>query len=211
LSGQPIAVSNTGTNALTIYGTSIADSNYNAIHNCRVSILLNNMLPYQTALPIGINGRDDYSKWMYSIMPFSIRSGLNTITAKLSCFTPFHTSFDSINIMGTSSHLQGIRDHPHIGPTPVQPIFRDHPHIGPTPTNINQRPIGPIAVPVQNDPLPTPLHPKFPDHSIIGPTPVHPTNHDQSPTDPVPGSVQPPTDRTSASPHTDTKSPNQTH
>jgi hypothetical protein len=192
LSGQPVAVSNTGTMALTIYGTSIADSNYNAMHNCRVSVLLNNMLPYQTALPIGINGRNDYSKWMYSIMPFSIRSGMNTITAKLTCFTPFHMSFDSINIMGTSSLLQGIRGTHFIGPigpigTHPQPpthIIRGQPPIGPigtTPLFRGPHPIGPIGT------TPHPIGP-------IGPTPLHPLTGGQQPIGPVapPGLVGPP-------------------
>ena len=44
---------------LTISGTSIA----NATSNCQVSVIVNNVKPYQNATATGPGGATDYSKW----------------------------------------------------------------------------------------------------------------------------------------------------
>src|SRR4051812_16920958 len=102
LNGERIAMGNTASNAPTIDGTSVADSNYNAIHNCHVSIIVNGVVQYQPVISMGVGGLNDYSRWMYTLTPHLIREGMNTIMAKLSCINPYSTSFSTINVEGTS-------------------------------------------------------------------------------------------------------------
>jgi hypothetical protein len=102
LNGERIAMGNMASNAPTIYGTSIADSNYNAIHKCHVSIIVNGVVQYQPVISTGVGGLNDYSRWMYTLTPYLIREGMNTIMAKLSCINPYSTSFSTINVEGTS-------------------------------------------------------------------------------------------------------------
>jgi hypothetical protein len=52
-----------------------------------VSIIVNNVRPYQKVTPTGPNGINDYSSWRFVLNPdnTSVMEGLNRITAKLSC------------------------------------------------------------------------------------------------------------------------------
>jgi hypothetical protein len=62
-------------------------SSDNVATSCQVSVILNGVKPYQTAIPTGTKGQKDYSKWSYTFSHTSaiIKGGLNKITAKLSC------------------------------------------------------------------------------------------------------------------------------
>ena len=91
-SGQqvPISISNatSGTNAnvsnsLSISGTASDDAN----SPCDVSVLLNDVRPYQRAIPQGNPGKSDYSNWQFLLKPdyAPIKQGENKITAKLEC------------------------------------------------------------------------------------------------------------------------------
>lgn len=70
---------------LTITGI----STYNHHPNCRVSIVLNNVRPYQKVIATGHNGSNDYSTWKFPLSSkyAIVKPGLNRIAAKLTCDT----------------------------------------------------------------------------------------------------------------------------
>jgi hypothetical protein len=93
-------------NGITIFGTSTD----NATSECQVSVVLNNIRPYQKAMATGPGGENDYSTWFfmyYSKTSDFIKNGNNEITAKLSCyFAPLSLTKDySINITANGSDL----------------------------------------------------------------------------------------------------------
>jgi hypothetical protein len=78
---QTVPVGNGG---LNILGTSIDTD----VGNCYVSVIVNNIKPYQNATGSGPNGITDYSKWNFTFLPdkyTTIKEGQNKITSKLSC------------------------------------------------------------------------------------------------------------------------------
>jgi hypothetical protein len=67
---------------------------------CTVSVLLNDVKPYQKTVAMGHGGKGDYSVWhKYA----SLKLGQNKITAKMSCIaSPSNvTKFNSMNVTGT--------------------------------------------------------------------------------------------------------------
>jgi hypothetical protein len=73
--------------------TGSSTDNTNA--NCNVSVILNNVKPYQEAVPTGPGGKGDYSIWNYELTPSynaTIKEGQNKITSKLSCPNPNENS-----------------------------------------------------------------------------------------------------------------------
>ena len=72
---------------------------------CTVSVLLNDVKPYQKTVALGHGGKGDYSVWHYNITPeyASVKLGQNKITAKISCIaSPSNvTKFNSVNVTGT--------------------------------------------------------------------------------------------------------------
>ena len=88
---------------LTISGTSID----NATAKCEVSVIVNNVKPYQPAIstagPSRTGGAADYSKWKFDITSkyTTIKPGENRITAKYECEdNPALKSFSSVNVTG---------------------------------------------------------------------------------------------------------------
>jgi hypothetical protein len=93
--------------------TRISDNNEVGRKGCQVFVILNDIQPYQKAIPTGRNGINDYSTWQFKIIPsdhYQINEGLNRITAKLSCAaanndTPesvYDIRWNSVNINGVS-------------------------------------------------------------------------------------------------------------
>ena len=72
---------------------------------CTVSVLLNDVKPYQKTVAMGHGGKGDYSVWHYNITHkyASLKLGQNKITAKISCIaSPSNmTKFNSVNVTGT--------------------------------------------------------------------------------------------------------------
>ncbi|HYZ65392.1 MAG TPA: hypothetical protein VE574_01570, partial [Nitrososphaeraceae archaeon] len=88
-------------NTLLISGTATDDSN----SPCEVSVLLNDVRPYQPAIPQGTTGdNNDYSSWQFLLSPdyAPIKQGENKITAKLECLkSPVNlTKWYSVSVMG---------------------------------------------------------------------------------------------------------------
>jgi len=57
------------------------------VKNCSVSVIVNNLRPYQTAIAKGLDGMSDYSQWEFALRDnyTHINEGENKITAKLLC------------------------------------------------------------------------------------------------------------------------------
>jgi hypothetical protein len=95
--GQQIPV---GIKNLPISGT----SSYNSTMNCQVSLIVDDVRPYQKA---AAGHSADYSSWNYTLTPqyASIKQGTNKLTAKLSCHNNSMnvTKFYSTNITGVTS------------------------------------------------------------------------------------------------------------
>lgn len=90
---------------LTIQGTSIA----NAASNCKVSVIVNGLKPYQQATGTGPGGKTDYTRWSFVLNSkyTTIKQGSNNkITAKYTCSNnTIMRSFYSVNVTGISQHL----------------------------------------------------------------------------------------------------------
>jgi hypothetical protein len=95
-------------NDLKISG--IAD--HNGSLTCNVYIIVNDIKPYQKALPTGgRNDIKDYSTWIYNLVPSytTIKTGTNKITSKLACQgnntktgNTLLTQYYGINVTGTA-------------------------------------------------------------------------------------------------------------
>ena len=88
---------------LTVSGTSID----NATAKCEVSVIVNNVKPYQPAIstvgPGRTGGAADYSKWKFDITSkyTTIKPGENRITAKFECTdNSASKGFSSVNVTG---------------------------------------------------------------------------------------------------------------
>jgi hypothetical protein len=88
---------------LTVSGTSIDNATSN---DCKVSVIVNKVRPYQPAIATGPGGATDYSKWKFDITSkyTTIKQGDNRITAKYECANnPDGNSFSSVNLTGISN------------------------------------------------------------------------------------------------------------
>ena len=82
-----------GNNNLKFIGTSTDSIN----SDCQVSVILNDIKPYQNVLPTGPEGKGDYSLWSFLLTHdynATIKEGPNKVTAKLSCANPNATTSD---------------------------------------------------------------------------------------------------------------------
>ncbi|HVI21100.1 MAG TPA: hypothetical protein VM660_03520, partial [Bacillus sp. (in: firmicutes)] len=93
------AIPTNSSNSFIVKGT----SKYNATADCKVSIIINNVKPYQPVQALGVNGKEDYSNWQYVLSKnyTNIMEGSNKITAKSSCLNdnPQNTYY-SVNVTG---------------------------------------------------------------------------------------------------------------
>jgi hypothetical protein len=78
--------------------------------NCQVSVIVNNVRPYQPASANGSTGQaSDYSRWFFILSSnyTSIKEGVNEITAKLSCLPVTTgnnlTKWYSVNVTGVTT------------------------------------------------------------------------------------------------------------
>jgi hypothetical protein len=83
----------------------------NTTSDCKVSVIVNAVKPYQQTVANGTGGIDDYSTWNLMITPeyTSIKEGPdNKITSKLEC-TPNLTKWYSVNVTGISTTASANR------------------------------------------------------------------------------------------------------
>src|SRR5215469_8969262 len=103
-------------NDLKISGIAV----HNSSLNCNVYIIVNDIKPYQKAIPIGgHNDIKDYSAWVYNLVPLytTIKTGTNKITSKLACQgintktgNTSLTQYYGINVTGTAHPLKNPSD-----------------------------------------------------------------------------------------------------
>jgi hypothetical protein len=101
---------------LVVSGTSTD----NTTSDCKVSVIVNAVKPYQQTVANGTGGIDDYSTWNFIITPAytSIKEGPeNKITSKLEC-TPNLTKWYSVNVTGISTTTNAKRETPPFFPPP---------------------------------------------------------------------------------------------
>ncbi len=107
--GQNIS---TGSN-LTISGsatgttTSPSTGNNKDDNRCYVSVIVNNIKPYQNATAGGPKGVNDYSKWYYTLSTKfgAIKEGQNKLTGRLSCLEVSNINSNSANVINTTNNL----------------------------------------------------------------------------------------------------------
>jgi hypothetical protein len=88
---------------LVVSGTSTD----NATSECKVSVIVNGIRPYQNTIANGTGGTNDYSTWNFVITPAytTIKEGPdNKITSKLEC-TPNLNKWYSVNVTGIGSAM----------------------------------------------------------------------------------------------------------
>ncbi len=89
-------------NSLVIKGV----SKDNVTSDCDVSIIVNNVKPYQNVKPTGVQGDNDYSTWQYTLASnyTNINEGNNKITSKILCLDGPQKlqAFYSVNITATN-------------------------------------------------------------------------------------------------------------
>ena len=96
---------------LKVEGTSTAGQDLDKEHHtgCKVSVILNDIKPYQPATATGSGGQNNYSKWSYMLTPnyATIEEGVNKITSKLSCDNDTITKWYSVNVTGIAGGQEG--------------------------------------------------------------------------------------------------------
>jgi hypothetical protein len=80
-------------------------STFNPGYICHVSVIINDVKPYQKTIPTGRNVENDYSTWKYVVNPdyTTIREGDNKITARLLCSDDngqVMRKWDSVTVVG---------------------------------------------------------------------------------------------------------------
>src|SRR5215208_5786748 len=56
--------------------------------DCQVSVIANDIKPYQNTTATGPGGNKDFSTWTYSLAPPLLKEGSNKITARILCSSP---------------------------------------------------------------------------------------------------------------------------
>jgi len=102
--GQHVLVDND----LVIYGTSAVNA---TTSDCKVSIIVNGIKPYQHTTPSGTHGQNNYSKWNFTLTTryTNIKEGQNKISAKFSCANnPSLVAHNSVNVTGVMSTIVSL-------------------------------------------------------------------------------------------------------
>jgi hypothetical protein len=83
-------------------------SSDNEALNCLVSVIINNVKPYQPVLATGPNGSNDYSRWNYTLSDSytTLSEGTNKLTSKIECadMNFNSTKWYSVNVTGYTSN-----------------------------------------------------------------------------------------------------------
>ena len=81
-------------------------SSDNIAKNCSVTVIVNDVRPYQNAIAKGTGGINDFSQWEFSLRNdyAQIIEGKNKITAKLLCMSA-PTRWNSVFINGVPNYI----------------------------------------------------------------------------------------------------------
>jgi hypothetical protein len=134
---------------------SISTSGNTAASHCDVSVIANDVKPYQPAKGTGPGGAADYSTWNFVLSSkyTSIKQGpSNKITAKYSCSGNPKASFYSVNVTGVGAHAKPAliaSTHTPINASPHAQILSAPPHthsLSPTATALKQKEQQPVVI-----------------------------------------------------------------
>ena len=82
VTNQQLSLHNNSNNeTLQLTGTSTD----NTTIDCQVSVIANDIKPYQNTTATGPGGGNDYSAWTYFLAPQLFKEGSNKVTARISC------------------------------------------------------------------------------------------------------------------------------
>ena len=93
------------------------ESRYEPSYACQVSVIINDVKPYQKTTHTGDGIQNDYSTWKYTINPdyTTIRNGDNRITARLICTDDMGQDvrkWYSVNVIGQTDTEDNYRNQP---------------------------------------------------------------------------------------------------
>jgi hypothetical protein len=94
---------------LEVTGTSIA----NAVSDCKITVNLNRIKPYQPAVADGPGGANDYSQWSFTITSkyAPVQEGQNRVAAKIGCGSDPNSNstkqFAHVNVTGVAGETSG--------------------------------------------------------------------------------------------------------
>jgi hypothetical protein len=85
-------------------------SSDNELTDCKVSVIANNVKPYQDAAASGKSGTNDYSNWSFTLSSdyTDLIEGSNKLTSKISCFSNSGSTLNSTKWF--SVNVTGVRD-----------------------------------------------------------------------------------------------------
>jgi hypothetical protein len=85
----------------------------NATADCKVSIIINGIKPYQPVQPMNAGGKEDYSTWQYSLSKnyTNFVLGSNKITAKSYCLPTQQSSYYSTNVTGMNFSPEQLKNY----------------------------------------------------------------------------------------------------
>lgn len=85
VTNQQVSLHNNSNNeTVQLTGTSTD----NTTIDCQVSVIANDIKPYQNTTATGPGGENDYSSWTYFLAPPLFKEGSNKVTARISCIDP---------------------------------------------------------------------------------------------------------------------------
>ena len=85
VTSQQVSLQNNSNNeTVQLTGTSTD----NTTIDCQVSVIANDIKPYQNTTATGPGGENDYSAWTYFLAPPLFKEGSNKVTARISCIDP---------------------------------------------------------------------------------------------------------------------------
>jgi hypothetical protein len=93
------------------------ESRYDPSYSCQVSVIINNVKPYQKTIPTGSKIESDYSTWKYVVNSgyTNIKEGDNRITARLTCTDGMGEDvrkWYSVNVIGQTDTEDNYQSQP---------------------------------------------------------------------------------------------------
>jgi hypothetical protein len=107
-SNQQVPFQNNNNRSLQITGTSTDTIDT----DCQVSVIANDIRPYQNTTATGPGGEIDYSTWIYSLAPPLIKEDPNKVTARISCIDSTVLGANDTNMVKHSSVFFTIQSTP---------------------------------------------------------------------------------------------------
>ena len=97
----------------------------NATADCKVSIIINGIKPYQPVQPMNATGKEDYSTWQYNLSKnyTNFVLGSNKITAKSYCLPTQQSSYYSANVTGMNFSPEQLQSYNGTAGNTTSPIL----------------------------------------------------------------------------------------